>query len=569
MTLTIKDSLEAAGTSKSGSPGQNSANPQGQSTRSNPVCLEVPVIVRSLPGESGGAPGNAGPSRQEGRSVIVFDNGGVLRLPNPLPVGQKVILTNQQGRDVVGRVVGGRNLPSIKGYIEVEFIEPVSDFWQIHNTPEANRIPPAAPLDLADAAPILPSPIEQRVAPPSPARPNVMPMEQNDPGSGAPTFEDVAGLVSMSPESGPLGKKNEPALRPANAQARDASAPISVESPKIISTNKPAVPFSELAVEKLADSTAQAAFPAPGRKQPFSNESTGKGMTFSGMSSLPSPDESRGRMPLLLGGAALVLAALGGGYFFMHRGASPSAAAPAEVAVTQTSAPPATNTSSGPASAPVAEPALEQVPSQSTQPVPAVVSVPAEAAAPAPSGSQNVRLRVNPADSKTQPDRAAPRRPQVPNLKMSSPTNPGKHLASVPDGSSAASVDMAMTAAPAVASPATFGARTDRQPAPPPGPPAEISTPHAAKVVQEAKLISSTRPVYPTLAKESNTQGRVTIDVSIDEKGNVVAAKAVSGPIPLRQAAVDAVKRWKYSPAQIDGKPSPSEISIGVDFRLN
>jgi TonB family protein len=231
--------------------------------------------------------------------------------------------------------------------------------------------------------------------------------------------------------------------------------------------------------------------------------------------------------------------------------------------------PPAADASGAPAAAPVAEPVGEQVSQQTAQALPAVLSVPAESAASAPSGSQNVRLRVNPADPKQQPDRTPARRPQVPNLKMSSPVNPGKNLASLPDGSSAAPVDIAMASAPSVASPATFGARTDKQPAPPPAPPAEIPAPHAAKVVQEAKLISSTRPAYPVMARQSNTQGRVTIDISVDEKGNVVAAKAVSGPIPLRQAAVDAVKHWKYSPAQIDGKPSSSEITIGVDFRLN
>ena len=115
--------------------------------------------------------------------MIVFDNGGVLRLTNPLPVGQKVILTNQQGRDVVGRVVGGRNLPSIKGYIEVEFIEPVSDFWRIHVAPDANRVSPPSPLDLSDDDEILPSPAMPRMDAPAPSHPRVTPKEPgNSPG---------------------------------------------------------------------------------------------------------------------------------------------------------------------------------------------------------------------------------------------------------------------------------------------------------------------------------------------------------------------------------------------------
>ena len=83
------------------------------------------------------------PIREEGRTVIVFDNGAVLRSTNNMPVGLTVILSNPNGRDVVCRVVGGRNLPSVKGYVEVEFMEPVNDFWNIHQ--EGNPAAAAAP----------------------------------------------------------------------------------------------------------------------------------------------------------------------------------------------------------------------------------------------------------------------------------------------------------------------------------------------------------------------------------------------------------------------------------------
>jgi periplasmic protein TonB len=575
MTLTIKDSLEAPGTSKSGLPAQSSANSQGQSPRTNPVCLEVPVVVRSLPGEGGNAAGAAGPTRQEGRSVIVFDNGGVLRLPNPLPLGQKIILTNQQGRDVVGRVVGGRNLPSIKGYIEVEFIEPVSDFWQIHKSPDANPASTPSLLDFSDEAALLPSIPEPRVAPqPPPARPAAPAIERNAPSGSSPSFEDIAGIVEMSAPDEPREKKNEPAIRPLSAQAMDAPQQAPVPPLKISSTNIPVSPISDYIAEKPADLPVHAALPAPSRKQPHSNDSSGKVMTFSGMSSLPTPDESSGRMPLMLGGAALVLALLGGGFFYLHRGAL-TPTIPDAVVASQPAASPAQATAA-PSSAPASEPSAEQTSQQSaqqpaqisSQPASAVSAPPLEAAASVPAPIQSARQRALPAEPK-QSERAPARTPQISNLKMSSPISPGKNLPAAPESSSAAPVDMTLTSAPAEAAPSTFGARTDRQPAPPAGALVESSTPRPSKSVQPAKLISSTRPVYPTLAKQSNTQGRVDVTISIDEKGDVVAAKASSGPLPLRQAAVDAVKRWKYSPAQVDGKPSASEINISIDFRLN
>ena len=129
MTLTIKNSPESNNPGKPGAPSQNSGNTAGQSPRSNPVCLEVGITIRSLPTEANGL---TQPIREEGKTVIVFDNGAVLRTSNNLPIGQSVILSNANGRDVVCRVVGGRNLPNVKGYAEVEFLEPVKDFWCIH-----------------------------------------------------------------------------------------------------------------------------------------------------------------------------------------------------------------------------------------------------------------------------------------------------------------------------------------------------------------------------------------------------------------------------------------------------
>jgi len=565
MTLTIKDSPEATGLSKSASPGQVSENTANQSPRTNPVCLEVPVLIRSLPGN---APGAAGPTREEGRSVIVFDNGGVLRMANPLPPGQTVILSNQQGRDVVCRVVGGRNLSTAKGYIEVEFIEPVSDFWQIHQTPEATRVPTAEPPTPRAVA--LPEALQtvQLAAPPAPSRPVVPVKEQNISLGGAPGFDDIAGLVQMPPPVESPVKKSDPAVRPSASQSMDRPAQIPDETSRVNSASIPVSSVSELVSEKPAAPPAQAVFSPPARKQPVPNDFTGRSAQVAVPSSFTSfsSGETRSRMPLLLGGAALVIAGFGGGYFLMHRGISPGAAPPVSMA----SQPSATSAeaSSGPETAPATQPPMEQALPKAAEPVSAAASVPAEVAPPAPSASPNVRQRANPVEAK-QPDRTTERRQPIPSLKMTSPKIPGKNPAEIPDGSSIASVDMASTATPVGATPGSFGSRTENQPAPPPAPPAAISAAASVQTVQEAKLISSTRPVYPPMARTSNTQGHVVIIANINEKGQVIAAKAVSGPVLLRQAAVDAVRQWKYSPALTDGKPAASQVTVGLEFRLN
>jgi protein TonB len=100
-------------------------------------------------------------------------------------------------------------------------------------------------------------------------------------------------------------------------------------------------------------------------------------------------------------------------------------------------------------------------------------------------------------------------------------------------------------------------------------PPDVIARPSSSgKSVMEAKLISSTRPVYPPQARQSNIEGDVLVAAEIDATGRVVGARATAGPVLLRQAAIDAVRNWKYDPAKIDGRPSSAQITIRIQFRL-
>jgi TonB family protein len=86
--------------------------------------------------------------------------------------------------------------------------------------------------------------------------------------------------------------------------------------------------------------------------------------------------------------------------------------------------------------------------------------------------------------------------------------------------------------------------------------------------VKQAKLISSVPPEYPSLAKAQHVSGGVTIDALIDATGHVTKMKVISGPTLLHQAAMDALKQWKYQPAMLDGKPVPMHLSVTIQFRL-
>jgi protein TonB len=86
--------------------------------------------------------------------------------------------------------------------------------------------------------------------------------------------------------------------------------------------------------------------------------------------------------------------------------------------------------------------------------------------------------------------------------------------------------------------------------------------------VKQAKLVSSVPPVYPTLAKNQHISGDVRIDALIDASGRVTTMKVVSGPTLLHQAAMDALKQWKYQPATLDGKAVPMHLTVNIQFRL-
>ena len=86
--------------------------------------------------------------------------------------------------------------------------------------------------------------------------------------------------------------------------------------------------------------------------------------------------------------------------------------------------------------------------------------------------------------------------------------------------------------------------------------------------VKQARLISSTPPVYPMLAKNQHVEGNVRVDALVDATGRISSMHIVSGPTLLHQAAMDALRQWKYQPATLDGKAVPMHLTMTIQFRL-
>ena len=106
----------------------------------------------------------------------------------------------------------------------------------------------------------------------------------------------------------------------------------------------------------------------------------------------------------------------------------------------------------------------------------------------------------------------------------------------------------------------------DSEPPPSPGP-KPILKPVSGGVLNGTAMYLPP-PIYPEAAKRMRTSGVVTVDVILDETGKVVAATASSGPAILREPAVQAALKAKFSPTKLSGQPVKVSGIINYKFSL-
>jgi protein TonB len=85
----------------------------------------------------------------------------------------------------------------------------------------------------------------------------------------------------------------------------------------------------------------------------------------------------------------------------------------------------------------------------------------------------------------------------------------------------------------------------------------------------KGNLIEAPQPEYPVEARRDNVSGTVTVEIKIDEDGNVTSAKAASGPEALRAAAVKAAYQARFKPAMVKGKPVKVSAALTYNFVLD
>ena len=98
---------------------------------------------------------------------------------------------------------------------------------------------------------------------------------------------------------------------------------------------------------------------------------------------------------------------------------------------------------------------------------------------------------------------------------------------------------------------------------PPPAAPIRIH-----EGIQAPRKLVDVAPAYPALARAAHVKGTVILEATIDVAGNVEAVRTLRSIPLLDAAALDAVRRWKFSPTRLNGIAVPVIMTVTVNFTL-
>jgi protein TonB len=99
--------------------------------------------------------------------------------------------------------------------------------------------------------------------------------------------------------------------------------------------------------------------------------------------------------------------------------------------------------------------------------------------------------------------------------------------------------------------------------------PTPVKRIRVASRVAEANLIHDVAPQYPPEAGRARIEGTVVLMAVIGKDGSVQDVRVESGLPILAQAAIDAVRQWRYKPYMIDGEPVEVDSRITINFALS
>jgi periplasmic protein TonB len=106
-------------------------------------------------------------------------------------------------------------------------------------------------------------------------------------------------------------------------------------------------------------------------------------------------------------------------------------------------------------------------------------------------------------------------------------------------------------------------------PAPPPPPAATSRTPvRIGGYINAPELLHRVNPQYPEIAVRANITGVVILEATVDTAGKVESVRVLRSVNLLDNAAIEAVKQWRYSPLVLNGIPERFILTVTLSFSL-
>jgi len=472
---------------------------------------------------------------EETTSVLIGENGGVVRLSAAVAPGQLLFLTNEESkREVVAQVKRKRTFKPTNCYVELEFAEPAQRFWGREFSAAAALLPKNA-QDAETAALVMlaePTADEPGEPPAAPTaekvqalRREVEALREQTKLMQTPAANEQTAALAKAPAGGP------DAL-PAPAMG-DVSSVESISNAR--SEEAPGAPFApqSTAIEHYPDVAQlavaqQAALPMPARNftvpRPKRKRSPRARGSFT-------PGFREGALRLALLSAALVITVIGAAWYkhwipWKSAENKPSVSTPASPANAEASTAPG---------------------SQQT--------------AKANSDSDKTKVvsdaRV---DSRGTPLRSAARL----NKPASESAGAAEPYTQISDSSKA----VAQPSKPSAPASTTLASKRSTIPAAANAASDSAAPSEGEGVLVPPKLIKSVRPVASMDAVRDFETGNVVIDALVGTAGEVASMNVLSGPPSLRGAAVEALKKYRYEPATRNGQPVPAHVTVTIRFQF-
>ncbi len=101
--------------------------------------------------------------------------------------------------------------------------------------------------------------------------------------------------------------------------------------------------------------------------------------------------------------------------------------------------------------------------------------------------------------------------------------------------------------------------------------PAEAPPPTVVRIggsIVAPKLVRQVKPAYPSVATQARVRGLVILEAQVDVHGAVKSLKVLRGPPLLEEAAMEAVRQWRYQPLLLNGEPREFILTVTVVFNL-